>query len=77
MPLLAPICLNISIDGTRVLTSHGEDADKEADGAARQHDLLLGVVAGWLLPRRPDPHRQDQHVEQDDRDHPRYVDHRD
>lgn len=58
-------------------TCHGEDADEETDGASGQHDLLLGVIARWLLARCPDPHRQDQHVEYDDRDHTPYVYHLD
>ena len=54
---------------------HREDADEEADGAARQHHLLLAVVAGLLLPGGPYSHAQDQQVEQDDRHYPRDVDH--
>lgn len=54
---------------------HGEDSDKKPDRSTGQHDLLLGVVAGFLFPGGPYSHAQDQDVKQDDGDDPGDVNH--
>lgn len=59
----------------RCRTCHSKYSDEEPNGAACQHHLLLGVVPLRLLASCPDAYPQDQHVEQDDRDHARDVNH--
>lgn len=70
-------CLGGAVDVTTADPGrrHCEYPDEEPDRAAGQHDLLFGVVARLFFPGRPYPHTQDQHVEENDGDHPGDVDH--
>ncbi len=52
---------------TGVETCHGEDADEQADVPPGKHDVLTVGRGALGLAGSPDPHEQDQQVEDDDR----------
>jgi hypothetical protein len=48
----------------QALTSHRENADEEANGAASQHNFLLGIIAFLLLATSPDADTQDKQIKE-------------
>lgn len=53
------------------VTGHRESTHEQTDVSAADHDGLAAVSSlrdpgALVLPRRPDPHHQDQHVEDND-----------